>query len=525
MKKVLGGALFCGLLFSLTFTVISNEEASQTKGELISLPRIQKGSPGNLRVGFSEVKITPKIVDTWIDVDGDARYKRRKDKYIDGNGNGKFDPIYLAGFQQGRPATGIHDDIWALTTVIDNGKTRIAICAIDSIGFFHNDLEDVRAKLKKEWKIDYLMVAATHNHGVPDLQGIWGNLLKSGINKKYLQKVKDDIVSSVGLAVGNMAPSKMEVRRITLRPKEYEDMIADTRLPEVYDPDLRVIRFVDPESDATQGSIITWANHPETLWSGNLEITSDYPGHLRRGLSQGILYDGKSYRSGIGGTHLFIVAALGGLLAPHRRLAVHDPFINETFQKPSFEKARAIGYRLADKILEDFDSNQVEQIYQPEIRLVAKKFRVRIKNWRFRLARILRILKRRFVGWFKIKTEVALLDIGPARILTIPGEIYPEIVNGGIEAPEGQDFKIEPLEIPPIREAMGERINFIFGQTNDALGYIIPKSQWDAKSPYTYGREKRPYGEVNSIGHHFAPLLHSEVLGLIEKLERAKRSH
>ena len=47
----------------------------------------------------------------------------------------------------------------------------------------------------------------------------------------------------------------------------------------------------------------------------------------------------------------------------------------------------------------------------------------------------------------------------------------------------------------------------LIGLANDEIGYIIPKRQWDAKPPYTYGQTKPPYGEVNSLGPDTAPLL------------------
>jgi hypothetical protein len=50
----------------------------------------------------------------------------------------------------------------------------------------------------------------------------------------------------------------------------------------------------------------------------------------------------------------------------------------------------------------------------------------------------------------------------------------------------------------------------IINNANDALGYIIPKPQWDTKKPYAYGKTSSPqYGEENSVGHDMAPTLFS----------------
>ena len=39
--------------------------------------------------------------------------------------------------------------------VIDDGRTRIAIIALDAIGFFHDDVVDVRKRIPESAGIDY----------------------------------------------------------------------------------------------------------------------------------------------------------------------------------------------------------------------------------------------------------------------------------------------------------------------------------------------------------------------------------
>jgi hypothetical protein len=112
-----------------------------------------------------------------------------------------------------------------------------------------------------------------------------------------------------------------------------------------------------------------------------------------------------------------------------------------------------------------------------------------------------------------MRTEVALVTIGEASIACVPGEIYPEIVNGGIERAPGGDFDIEPLEVPPLRDLMPAGVKFVFGLANDELGYIIPKSEWDEKPPHIYG-SKGVYGEVNSCGPNTARTVHAALAEL-----------
>jgi hypothetical protein len=96
-------------------------------------------------------------------------------------------------------------------------------------------------------------------------------------------------------------------------------------------------------------------------------------------------------------------------------------------------------------------------------------------------------------------------------LLCVPGEVYPEIVNGGVESLPGADFPGTPVEVPPWRDLLPGRVKFVLGLANDEVGYIIPRTQWDRKPPYVRGAAKPEYGEVNSLGPETAPLLHAAV--------------
>jgi hypothetical protein len=103
------------------------------------------------------------------------------------------------------------------------------------------------------------------------------------------------------------------------------------------------------------------------------------------------------------------------------------------------------------------------------------------------------------------------------EIATNPGEIYPEIVDGGIEAPAGQDFDVPPQEVPPARSQMTGKVNMYFNLANDEIGYIVPMSQWDELPPFTYGRTSAPYGEEYGAPD-WGPTLHNATLDLLDRL-------
>ena len=67
----------------------------------------------------------------------------------------------------------------------------------------------------------------------------------------------------------------------------------------------------------------------------------------------------------------------------------------------------------------------------------------------------------------KVTTQLNVVNIGTAQILTIPGEALPNI---------GYYLK---------RKMHGKN-NLLFGLTNDAFGYILTKEDWGSFKRYEY---------------------------------------
>ncbi|MBN1349984.1 hypothetical protein JXJ21_11285 [candidate division KSB1 bacterium] len=480
----------------------------------VELPQ-KDALPGQFQIGVAKCTITPVIEDTWVDADSNARYETKKgDYYIDKNGNGKFDAYWLAGFQQNRPATGIHDDIWARAVVFDDGNSCVALVVLDAIGIFHDDVITIREKIaRKELAVDHVIICATHVHEVPDLMGLWGPAFyKSGVINEYLELVHKQTIEAVELALANRKPAYIKVARID---STAHDIVSDTRPPYVLDDAIHLMQFCDAQSDSVFGIFLNWGNHPETLSDKNLEVTADFCHYWLDGIERGIFYDDQLKRKGIGGTAIFANGAIGGLMTT-LRCTVYDPWLDRKFKRASFEKARAQGYRLADLVLQHIENGAWDIVQNPELRMRAKAIKLEVQNNMFKLGGALGIFNRGFVGWGAMRSEVNVLSLGDIWLLTIPGEINPEIVNGGIEAPEGADYPGNPIEVPPLRMMMRGKYNFVLGLANDEVGYIMPKTHWDTDSPFTYGAKKAFYGEINSLGPDTGPAIHREVKALME---------
>jgi hypothetical protein len=176
------------------------------------------------------------------------------------------------------------------------------------------------------------MIATTHVHETPDLLGIWGpSVFKSGVDKAYFELVINSIIQSVEQAVADREPVSLH---FSVNESDALPMVKDTRKPVVHDPGIYIIQAKRADG-STKGSLISWANHPETLWSRNLMITSDFPHFFRKGVEEAT-----------GGTCVYFNGAIGGLITTHPTVPVIHPVTGEEIFSASFEKAEAQGMNL-----------------------------------------------------------------------------------------------------------------------------------------------------------------------------------
>ena len=230
---------------------------------------------------------------------------------------------------------------------------------------------------------------------------------------------------------------------------------------------------------------------------------------MREGVENGIFVGDSLVKKGIGGIAVYVNGAIGGLMTTHPRLTVRDQYTGASYKEPTFEKAKAEGDQIASLAI-DLLQNAADTIKEGSIALRAETILLPLHNPLFKLGAMLGVIHRGMDGWMKMKSEVSAFQIGSLSFLTVPGEIYPEIVNGGIESPAGQDFAISPVEVPALRTLMPGKYKFLFGLANDEIGYIIPKSEWDDKKPNLYEQKSSTYGEGNSLGPETAPIVYKE---------------
>ncbi len=474
-----------------------------------------------LQVGFAQVAITPSVIDKWEDVNDDAQFDPDIDTWTDKNGNGVFDPVWIAGFQKRRAAQGIKDDLMAVAVVIEDGDQRIAIVAIDTIGLMRKFVLDVRRSANKKWRLDHLMIHATHNHEGPDTQGLWGpGLFESGVNDGYMQSLKDSILSVVEIAISNLEPAEMSIARIAT---DSRTPIKDKRKPIVIDEDIRALLFRRPDQSVI-GTVVNFGIHVELAWDKNLFLTSDIAGYLRRGISEGIYYDKELRMPGLGGTTLWLTGNIGGLMTSGPSDPVYDIFLNEKITEAGHHKARAFGYSLAKSVIDAAEQDSFILSQTKGLTIRTREVELSIDNLLLSIATLIGLVDsdpklHPTPPFVRYLSEVTFIQIGDVTITAIPGELYPEIAVGGIENPDGADYPISPQEVPPLRSRLPGKVNLMVNLANDAIGYIIPKSEWDNSAPWIYGEDDETYGEVVSLGSETAPAIHSAVIEVVKDLD------
>jgi len=421
-------------------------------------------------------------------------------------------PVYIAGFGHNRLATGVHDELFARCMAVTFQERSIVLVSVDLIGLSLEDTEAIRNQVQPQKPAAqlHMLVASTHNHQGPDTLGLWGaSPLQSGVDRSYMEWLRKQIATVAEEALANSRPATLYWAR-TQTP----GLIEDGRLPRVIDDDMVIAKAVAADGTVL-GTLVNWGSHPEALGSKNTKITADYPSYLVARME-----------SKVGGVCAFFSGTLGGMMTP-LGLSLQSA-AGETIPKETFEHAQAVGERAADRAIAALETARPSGGQGIEFR--SQTVWIRLDNPLYRLAYAFSIFDRKLytdgqpdarLGDFQfqgapvrlplgrdLKSEINYIRIGDAEILGVPGEIYPELVVGGIQRPQdaGADFLGEPLETP-LKSLLKSEYKLLFGLANDEIGYIIPRSQWDEKPPFAYGRKQSQYGETNSCGDSVGPAL------------------
>ncbi|MEZ4322917.1 MAG: hypothetical protein R3F61_35960 [Myxococcota bacterium] len=436
--------------------------------------------------GAAAIDITPPIVETFDDVNGDNLFGGNE-PFTDADGDGLFEPVWIGGFSPLRPALGVHDPISVRATVISHDGEYIAFVGLDLVGLGSPRIEEARRRLAAEgFLADHLIAASSHNHDGPDTMGLWGNpfIGVTGRDLDYQERVTDAIEQAVRDAAAKMEPVELTVGRTRMRDRspfftgstfggknptpKMHGMIYDGRDPVVISDQLLVL-----QGNGDAGTVFTltnWSGHPETRGSDNNDISADWVGVTRNVLEDhfgGVAMHVPESLGGMqsalngdlplvepDGTHVFQTCDGADLEDPEHdcfgaapgstRIDADGDEVPEWAEQDSWAFVTSHGWHIAEAAIDALMDGEV--ITPSPIRVEREFFHVAVENDAYRLFGPQDLFDIDFGDATDdpelcpevadpqidgcIETSTARAQIGPITFVAVPGELLPELAWG-----------------------------------------------------------------------------------------------
>lgn len=362
-------------------------------------------------------------------------------------------------------------ELYARAIVLEKDGTRVAIVSVDNLGW-SSVLGDRSRKLIKGVRPENVLIGATHTHSAPDAYGFPDASGKSYADLEYLDSCVRLIADAVNEAVQKLQPASLKIAVGEARGKIAYNYYA----PELYDPRCGVIQAIATSGrnkDKVIATLVNYAVHPEVLGSGRGILSPDLCGPM---------YD--RIESSVGGVAIFMNGAQGGMVTADVRLG-------DGKEANTWEECIRIGTLLADEALRIVSDAKPQN--DPAILCESKTIQFPVDSEIMRYILQHSPLKMTTVNGNAVETRVNYLQIGTAKVLTIPGEALPNI---------GYYLK----------RKMNTGHAFLFGLTNDAFGYILTEVDFNSFKRYDYVTR-------TSLGEKTGEIYIREVLAWMEKMK------
>ncbi len=345
-----------------------------------------------------------------------------------------------AGLGTPTPAKETKGKLEVRALVLADGPTRIAIVSVPFIGFPGVLSDRVRAKVT-EVKADGIMIGSTHTHSAPDMYAFRNEEGNLTTDLEYIDFVVDKAAAAITAAVKQLRPASLKIATDQAKGKIAYNYYA----PQLYDPRCSVLQAIGADGKPF-ATLVNYAVHPEVLIGQGI-LAPDLIGPL---------YDRIAAQGG--GMGIFMNGAQGGMVTADCR----GPDGKDI---QTWDECIRIGQLLADEALRIVTAAPVQK--SPALWYGAVPLILACDNPVFRA-----IIKTSPLGYKlsddnMVTTQLNLVNVGTAQMLTIPGEALPNV---------GYYLK---------RNMYGDS-NFLFGLTNDAFGYMMVKEDFNSFDRYEY---------------------------------------
>lgn len=346
-----------------------------------------------------------------------------------------------------KPATVKQGDLYVRALVLEKGSTRIAIVNIDNLGW-PSVLGNKSRALIKGIPPENILIGATHTHSGPDAYGFPNEKGESFADLKYLDWCVQQVADAVNEALKKAEPASLKIAVGEAKGKIAYNYYA----PDLYDPRCGIIQAIatgGKNAGKPIATLVNYAIHPEVIGSKQGILSPDLCGPL---------YDRIEAKAG--GIALFMNGAQGGMVTADTR-------IDDKTEANHWAECKRIGELLADEALRIVSAAETQA--NPDIYCVARKIRFPIDSdiMKYILSHSPLKLAGENPNTDYAETQLNLLNIGTAQVLTIPGEALPNIGYY-------------------VKRHMNTQQPFLFGLTNDAFGYMLTKVDFNSFKRYEY---------------------------------------
>ncbi|WP_353124833.1 hypothetical protein [Parapedobacter pyrenivorans] len=341
-----------------------------------------------------------------------------------------------------RPTHIQKGDLFVRALVLESSGTRIAFVSIDNLGW-PAVLGDRARAMITGIPPENILIGATHTHSAPDAYGFPDEHGVHHADLAYLDFCVRQMADAVNEAVRKLEPATLKVAMGAANGRIAFNYYAE----ELYDPRCSVMQAVAMNGNVI-ATLVNYAVHPETIGSKRGVLSPDLCGPLYERIEDRV-----------GGVALFMNGALGGMVTADNRQAKSE----ET--SALWAECVRIGTLLADEAIRLIHDGQV--VTDPELRCLSKQVTFPVETTVMQYILNHSPLSYPSPAPNQITTRINAVKVGPATILTIPGEALPNI---------GYYLK----------RKMKSDYPFLFGLTNDAFGYMLTKVDFDSFQRYAY---------------------------------------
>ena len=362
----------------------------------------------------------------------------------------------LAGFgaREGKPSTGVHDEIFVKALAVSDGTDTAVIVGADMLIVPENVAELVRFRVSRQTALttNEILFNASHNHSGPG--GFAPGFASKAFNGQYDPNIPDFLARAFTEAIVE-AYQSLEPAKVTHGGVDAPEYIRNrTRKEGLVDSELSYMLV--EQKDGDRCFLVSYSAHPTILGADNMQFTGEYPGFLVRRIKEQT------------GAEAIYLGGSVGSMSP-RPPEGDNPF----------DRCRAMGAALADKVLEAVTDTT---LFKDKVDIASIGFPIELPPFQLRLSKNWRVSKFLFPvlgvdadGWMHA------VRIGDIALVGTPADYCGEI---SIDLKFRTQNRVSDL--------------WVLSFNGDYVGYISPdKYYYDKDEKGGYGYER---GTMSWIG-------------------------